>query len=229
LKILKWLGIAVGLVVLLVAGGIGFLAVKAPASRPAMDVKVEATPELVARGEYIVRHRTPCFSCHAQPDESIWGVPAKPGTEGLGQCFPPDPDFPGRLCAANITPSKEHGIGAWTDGEVMRAIREGVDRKGNALFPMMPYGIFREMSDGDLKAVVAYIRTIPAFEKATPRSEFGFPPPPMRWPTAAISPPSRAATPVTRRSMANTSRCLAKTSPAASRSPGPTAPCAARI
>ena len=53
------------------------------------------------------------------------------------------------------------GIGNWTDGEVIRAIREGVSRDGQALFPLMPYAGFRHMSDEDVYALVAYLRTLP--------------------------------------------------------------------
>ena len=54
--------------------------------------------------------------------------------------FPAELGLPGTVVAQNITPDKETGIGGWTDGEKIRAIREGIDREGRALFSMMPYG-----------------------------------------------------------------------------------------
>ena len=51
----------------------------------------------------------------------------------------------GIFYSSNITPDPETGIGTWTDGEKIRAIREGIDKYGKALFPMMPYEHFRHM------------------------------------------------------------------------------------
>jgi mono/diheme cytochrome c family protein len=79
------------------------------------------------------------------------------------------------MVAPNITPDKETGIGTWTDGEVIRAIREGVSRNGKALFPLMPYAEFRHMSDEDVYALVAYLRTLTPAKNSLPRSKIHFP------------------------------------------------------
>ena len=52
-------------------------------------------------------------------------------------------NLPGKVVAPNITPDRETGLGTWTDGEKIRAIREGVEPHGAPMFPMMPYGGFR--------------------------------------------------------------------------------------
>jgi len=83
--------------------------------------------------------------------------------------------MPGMVVAANITPDRETGIGGWTDGEKIRAIREGVDRDGRVLFPMMPYGNYRLMSDEDVYAVVAYINSLPAVRNPLPATAIKFP------------------------------------------------------
>ena len=75
--------------------------------------------------------------------------------------MPPEAGLPGRVAARNITPDKETGIGNWTDGEKIRAIREGIGRDGHALFPMMPYESFRHMSDEDVYSLVAYLNSLP--------------------------------------------------------------------
>jgi hypothetical protein len=73
-----------------------------------------------------------------------YGLPFKPGREGVGGfIWDKKIGFPGTLAAANLTPDPETGLGKWTDGEILRAMREGVDREGKALFPIMPYGHFR--------------------------------------------------------------------------------------
>ena len=75
--------------------------------------------------------------------------------------FPKEMGLPGRIASRNITPDVETGIGAWTDGEKIRAIREGISRDGTMLFPMMPYARFRKMSDEDVMSLVAYLNTLP--------------------------------------------------------------------
>jgi hypothetical protein len=76
-----------------------------------------------------------------------------------GRDFGPDAGFPGTIIAPNLTPDQETGIGAWTDGEIVRAIREGVSRDGRPLFPLMNYPHYRDLSDDDVLSIVAYLRT----------------------------------------------------------------------
>ncbi|HEX8254520.1 MAG TPA: c-type cytochrome, partial [Thermoanaerobaculia bacterium] len=83
--------------------------------------------------------------------------------------------FPGVLAASNITPDRATGIGAWTDGEIIRAIREGVDREGNALFPIMPYGHLRHLSDDDAQSIVAYLRTLKPQRYEEPQKKLELP------------------------------------------------------
>jgi hypothetical protein len=58
---------------------------------------------------------------------------------------------------------------------VMRAIREGVSHDGRALFPYMPYPFYRSMADDDVRAVVAYLRTLPPVKRRMPVSQLDFP------------------------------------------------------
>jgi len=88
---------------------------------------------------------------------------------------PPELGLPGVVAPRNITPDKETGIGNWTDGEKIRAIREGVSRDGTALFPMMGYQRYRHMSDEDVYSLVAYLNTITPVRNAIPRSKIAFP------------------------------------------------------
>src|SRR5882724_13719103 len=79
------------------------------------------------------------------------------------------------LIAANITPDKETGIGSWSDDTLARAIREGIGHDGRALFPLMPYPNYRQMSDEDLASVIAYVRTVPAVRNQLPTTKMPFP------------------------------------------------------
>jgi mono/diheme cytochrome c family protein len=146
-----------------------------PSTRPAPDVTVKSTPELVARGEYLARHVTACVDCHSPRVRDRYSMPPRKGFEFAGgDCWGEELGVPGKACMPNITSDKDHGLGQWTDGEIMRAIREGITRDGRAMVPMMPYPSYRSMADEDLHAIVAYLRTLKPVPQPAPRSEFGF-------------------------------------------------------
>lgn len=109
-----------------------------PAQRPPSTERIERTPARLVRGAYLVEHVADCLTCHSDLRADRYGMPIKPGTVGQGGfAFGKEFAVPGVVCAQNITPDPENGIGTWTDGEVLRAVREGVDKNGNALFPML--------------------------------------------------------------------------------------------
>jgi mono/diheme cytochrome c family protein len=132
------------------------------------------TPERIARGKYIFTVAD-CDGCHSGRDFKRFGGPVIEGQRGWGVEFPKEMGLPGRIAARNITPDVATGIGAWTDGEKIRAIREGISRDGSVLFPMMPYESFRKMSDEDVMSLVAYLNTLTPVRHAVPRSEVDFP------------------------------------------------------
>ena len=68
----------------------------------------------------------------------------------------------GKSTSRNITSSKEKGIGGWTDGEIKRAITQGISKDGTRLKPPMGYGYYAKMTDADLNAMIAWLRTLPA-------------------------------------------------------------------
>ena len=68
----------------------------------------------------------------------------------------------GETVSRNITSHKVNGIGAWSDDEIKRAITQGVRKDGSKLRPPMGFQFYATMTDADLSAIVAYLRTIPA-------------------------------------------------------------------
>lgn len=177
-KLIRILLITVCLLAVLAALGItvtiGWRPFFGPRRRPVTARRYEATPERLARGEYLVRGVLGCLDCHTEHDWSAPGGPIIAGREGAGGVFPVE-GLPGRIIASNITSDRETGIGAWSDDEIGRAIREGVSKDGRALFPLMPYPNFRRLSDEDLAATVAFIRSLPPLRNPLPRSEIAFP------------------------------------------------------
>ena len=125
----------------------------APYHYPAVDVKVAGTPEQLARGERL--SRLYCPFCHSPTGE----VPL------VGQNFGKGGPPIGTLYAPNLTRAGE--IRDWSDGEVIRGIREGVHKSGRPLI-IMPSEVFRSLSDSDVQALVAYLRTQPPVEPNTP-------------------------------------------------------------
>ena len=140
---------------------------------PPSDLKVEPTPERLARGEYLVNNVAACVDCHSQRDWSRLSGPVKPGTVGMGgQVFSEDEGLPGNIYAKNITP---HALANWSDGEILRAMTAGVSKDGHALFPVMPYPNYAQLTEDDAQAIIAYIRTLAPVESTIPARTLNFP------------------------------------------------------
>jgi len=147
-----------------------------PAQRPASTEVIDRQPLRLARGQYLVTSVLDCFGCHSDRDWKRYAGPLSgPPGAGSKDCLTAEHGAPGRICFPNITPDLEAGLGRWTDGEILRALREGVDKDGKALFPMMPYHEYSALSDEDARAVVAYLRILPAVRNTPPVSRIDFP------------------------------------------------------
>ena len=145
-----------------------------PKARPLTDRKFESTPQRLERGKYIANAQSGCIYCHSPHDWAAPGTPFVAGMEGSGD-VQPYADLPGRIVAPNLTPDPETGAGTWTDDMLARAIREGIGHDGRALFPMMPYTHFRDMSDEDLASVIVYLRSLPPVRHELPKTDIIFP------------------------------------------------------
>ncbi|RPI69869.1 MAG: cytochrome C [Ignavibacteriales bacterium] len=172
-KLFKVLGILAGVVVVLLLAGYVYLNTAFPKVDPPKDIKIEVTPERIARGEYLSKYVAVCIDCHSERDFSRFAGPIKEGTEGAGgEVFDENIGFPGRVVTKNLTPAN---LGSWSDGELIRAITCGVTKDDAALFPMMPYPNFNQLTEEDLYSIVAYIRTLKPQEKEIPETELNFP------------------------------------------------------
>jgi mono/diheme cytochrome c family protein len=112
----------------------------------------------VKRGFYLatIAH---CMECHTPMDKGHHLFGTRLGTGG--QKFPGPW---GESTARNITSHKIAGLGAWSDAEIKRAITHGIRKDGTRLKPPMGYGYYAKMTDPDLDAVVAWLRTVPPLE-----------------------------------------------------------------
>lgn len=123
----------------------------------------------VERGRYLVEVIGACANCHTPK-----GPQGDIAARHLAGGFEIREEF-GTAVASNITADAATGIGAWTDGEIIRAIREGKGRDGRVLGPPMPYPFYRGLSDSDVRAMVAYLRSIRPVVNQVPRSRYTVP------------------------------------------------------
>ena len=104
-----------------------------------------------------------CTGCHTAPQGRMLAG-------GLAMRTP----F-GTLYAANITPDPKTGIGRWSEEAFKRAMREGVGRNGQHLYPAFPYDHYSEVTDDDIKALYAYLMSRDPVEAQVPPNELPFP------------------------------------------------------
>jgi mono/diheme cytochrome c family protein len=135
----------------------------------------DSAKAVIARGDYLVHSVVNCVDCHSTLDTSKFSAPVVPGSEGGGglalhEILPAD--IPGKMWVPNITP---HALKDWTDDEIARAIVRGVNKKGDTLFPLMPYHGLSRMAKEDVEAVIAYLRTLKPIENSFPARELFIP------------------------------------------------------
>ena len=129
------------------------------------------------RGTYLMRSIVACGNCHTPkgpkgelPGMELAGLPNLEVTPFITANAP------------NITPDKETGIGSWTDAQIATAIREGKRPDGSIIGPPMPIGLYRGLSDTDVNAIVAYMRTVKPVKIKIPKSVYKMPLPPSYGP-----------------------------------------------
>ena len=159
--VLKWGGVALsGLLTLVLAAAsvmaaIGLYQFYAPRGSPVEPLQVAGTPEQIARGQHLALLE--CVGCHTTNGE----LPLS-GGRNLGEEIPiPLGDF----YSINLTPGGP--LKDWTDGEILRTLKEGVDREGRPLV-VMSANTVRYMHDEDKQAIIAYLRSQPAVVNDTP-------------------------------------------------------------
>jgi mono/diheme cytochrome c family protein len=113
-----------------------------------------AAADAIERGRYVFREAGGC-SCHT---DTAPGAPPLAGGRPIRSPF-------GVFYATNITPDRETGIGRWTEGEFLRAMREGIAPDGSSYFPAFPYPSFTRMSEPDLRDLWAFLRVQPAVHR----------------------------------------------------------------
>jgi mono/diheme cytochrome c family protein len=151
--------VSLGILCLLVFLGLAWRPAIAVADPPATS---SFPDDLIAKGK-VLAGAGYCTVCHTRAG-------GQPFAGGLGVKTP----F-GTVYSTNITPDPETGIGRWSLEAFTRAMREGVSRDGSHLFPVFPYDHFTRVSDDDLKALYAFIMTLPPTRSVAPANTIPFP------------------------------------------------------
>lgn len=167
---LKWLSVGVsGLLALAITALLGlalygFYRLNVTQPNPVVALTAANTPEQIARGQQLAGF---CKECHSPNGEfPMTGrnflEPAE-GADGSEGGAPPI----GSFYAPTLTQAH---LQDWSDGEIVRAIREGVGKDGRA-FVIMPSEVLRYLSDEDALALVAFLRSQPTTAPAVPESQ----------------------------------------------------------
>ena len=153
-------------------------------------------PSAVERGKYLVS-TSACHDCHTPKIDGPDGKPILDEKRWLSG-HPEKAPFPtwtpadlkernalaltnpmltawagpwGVSFAFNLTPDKETGIAEWSENNFIQALRTGKHQgqpNGREILPPMPWEVYKNMTDDDLKAIYAYLRTIPAVKNQVP-------------------------------------------------------------
>lgn len=147
---------------------------------PLRSSRAQTQEDLVGRGKYLAVHVAHCIGCHSPIGAKgrriagieFSGVPAKNAKRRQGP--PQNVGFPGpggmRTYPRNITPDPETGIGSWTEADFLRAFKEGVNPQGKKhAYTQMEWETYRGIRDEDVRAIYAYLRTVPAVKNAVPK------------------------------------------------------------
>jgi hypothetical protein len=160
--IVRWVATILTAIPMLVLGlasvvaMIGIYRLSAPISRPVPTLSASGvSTERVALAE---RQAVLCAGCHSTTNR----IPLDGGGQNF---FGENGPGPGTLYAPNLTPGGP--LKDWTDGEIARAMREGIDKNGRPLI-IMPAEVLHNLSDEDTAATIAFLRSQPASQHATP-------------------------------------------------------------
>ncbi|TCO77099.1 cytochrome C [Chromatocurvus halotolerans] len=125
----------------------------------------------VKRGRYLVS-LLGCASCHT--DGALLGAPdsdrSLAGSRvGIAISDPMRDRYPAIVYPPNITPHDETGIGAWTEDDLVRLLRGGMDRHGGRALPVMPWQNYARLRASDALAIARYLKNIEPLEHRVPR------------------------------------------------------------
>jgi mono/diheme cytochrome c family protein len=135
-----------------------------------MATSVANSETLLDRGAELVRYVAACGQCHTPHTPEGIPVPALELAGGAPKKLPL-----GTITPPNITPDVESGIGKWSEGDIVNALREGIRPDGTIIGPPMPVAFYRKISQTDALAIAKYLKSIAPVRRAVPKSVYAVP------------------------------------------------------
>ncbi len=154
-----WIGAA--LVMAVIGGVLPHQVDAAPQAPATISSGTSSADPTLERGKYLTDAGN-CMSCHTRPG----GAPFSGGV--------PFATKMGTIYSSNITPDEDTGIGKWQIEDLRRAMHDGIGAGGRRLFPAFPYTSFTKVSDADIDAIYAYLRTLQPVRYTPPANDFLF-------------------------------------------------------
>ena len=127
-----------------------------------------STETLVQRGAYLVNTVAACGRCHTPRDAQGNPIAAMELAGG----FEFDDSAIGHVVGPNITPDRDTGIGKWTEGQIIAALRYGTRPDGTIIGPPMPIAAYRDISDSDLTAIAKYLHSMRPVRHPVARTQY---------------------------------------------------------
>jgi mono/diheme cytochrome c family protein len=134
-----------------------------------MLASASAQSALVKRGDYLVNTIMTCQNCH---------TPIGPKGPDFSKAFSGGLEFdepPFKVTASNITQDKETGIGTWTDAQIKTLLRTGKRPDGVQVAEVMPTSFYGIVTERDMDAIVAYLRTLKPIKNKVPAPVYKIP------------------------------------------------------
>ncbi len=148
----------------------------AAALTAATHVQAASKAALVKRGDYLVNTIMTCGNCHS-PKGPKGDIPGKHFSGGLTWDEPPF-----KVTAPNITQDRETGIGSWSDAQIKTLLRTGKRPDGVQIAEVMPTAFYGIITERDMDAIVAYLRTLKPIRNQVPAPVYKIPLPHVQFP-----------------------------------------------
>ena len=136
------------------------------------QARAASQDDLVKRGEYLARAGD-CISCHTAASAAYANTGGTSGVAFAGGLAISTPY--GYLVSPNITPDDETGIGTWTADDFWRAIHFGINKRGEPLYPAMPYVFFTKTTREDSDAIFAFLKSLKPVRHAVDINHLAWP------------------------------------------------------
>lgn len=139
-----------------------------PPPMPAQPIAIPAATDKVEYGRYIAQGVGACFACHSKDFSVVNELSPEASGGHLGGGTKMIDASGETVFSTNITPDNDTGIGTWSEAEFSWAMREG--KRPNGTLVRYPMGLFTGLSDNEVSALYAYLRTVPPLKHAVVNS-----------------------------------------------------------